>query len=158
MGIARMLNQRGVTPPCTRRAELGLNPNGGYSRCQYEHVWEHTAISDILGRMDYIGHTVSMKLTHRSYKDKRVIEKPEDEWIITRNTQEPIVDEKTWNTVQRIRKNGKRRKTSLGEMGPLNGLWRLFLVSSIRSIIVRLQKLSNKCNNIEEYLVNRAKI
>ncbi|MEA4898658.1 MAG: recombinase family protein [Christensenellaceae bacterium] len=121
-GIARVLNERGIAPPCVRKAELGLNPNGGYSTAQFPHLWDHTAISDILGRYDYLGHTVSMRMTSRSYKDKRVIQKPEDEWIITENTHVPIVDEETWQTAQRIRENGKRRPNRLGEMGPLNGL------------------------------------
>ena len=51
-----------------------------------------------------------------------MIEKPQEEWIITKDTQPPIVDEETWQSVQRIRENGKRRYTSRGEMGPLNGL------------------------------------
>ena len=121
-GIARILNGRGIAPPCVRKAELGLNPNGGYSTTPYPHLWEHTAISDILSRQDYLGHTVNMKLTSRSYKDKRIIHKPEDEWVITKDTQEPIVDEETWSTAKRIRENGKRRPNRLGEMGPLNGL------------------------------------
>lgn len=121
-GIARILNERGVAPPCVRKAELGLNPNGGFSTTQFPHLWDHTAIGDILSRHDYLGHTVSMKMTKRSYKDKRVIQKPKDEWIITENTHELIVDEETWKTAERIRENGKRRPNRLGEMGPLNGL------------------------------------
>lgn len=121
-GIARILNERGVAPPCVRKAELGLNPNGGFSTTQFPHLWDHTAIGDILSRNDYLGHTVSMKMTKRSYKDKRVIQKPKDEWIITENTHELIVDEETWKTAERIRENGKRRPNRLGEMGPLNGL------------------------------------
>jgi len=123
-GIARILNERGIDPPVVRKAQLGLNPNGGYSTQNdwRERQWEHTSISDILARMDYLGHTVSMKMTHRSYKDKRVIDKPQEEWIITRDTQPWIVEEETWQTAQRIRDNGKRRYTRLGEMGPLNGL------------------------------------
>ena len=121
-GIANILNERGIAPPSVRKKELGLFPNGGYSRRMTPHKWEHTAISDILGRMDYLGHTVSMRMTHRSYKDKRVIDLPQDEWIITKDTQPPIVEEEQWQTVQRIRENGKRRPTRLGDMGPLNGL------------------------------------
>jgi len=121
-GIARILNSRGIAPPCVRKEELGLHPNGGYSRTEFPHLWEHTAVSDILGRMDYLGHTVSMKMTHRSYKDKRVIDKPQDEWIITKDTQPPIIEEETWQTVQHLREKGKRRPTRMGEMGPLNGL------------------------------------
>jgi len=83
---------------------------------------EQEAAGRASGGMDYLGHTVSMKMTHRSYKDKRVIDKSQEEWIITKDTQPPIVDEETWHTAQRIRENGKRRYTSHGEMGPLNGL------------------------------------
>ena len=51
-GIARILSGLGVPPPCVRKAELGLNPNGGYSRTTEPHLWEHTAIIDIIGRME----------------------------------------------------------------------------------------------------------
>lgn len=122
MGIAAMLNERGIAPPCVRKAQLGLNPNGGYSKTRLAHVWDFHAVSDIIDRIDYIGHTASLTMTKRSYKDKRVIHKPEDEWVITKNTQEPIIDEETWETVRRIRANGKRRHTDLGEMPVLNGI------------------------------------
>ena len=114
-GIARILNGRGIAPPCVRKAELGMNPSGGFSTTKFSHLWDHTTIDDILSRHDYLGHTVSMKMTHRSYKDKRVIQKPEDEWIITKDTQEPIIGEETWCTAaRRIRENGKRRPKQAG--------------------------------------------
>ena len=121
-GIARILNGRGIPPPCVRMEELGLNPSGSYSRATEPHLWNHNAIIKTIERMDYLGYTVSMKVMHKSYKDKRVIEKPKEEWIITKDTQEPIVDLEMWETAQRIRENGKRRHSKLGEMGPLNGL------------------------------------
>ena len=123
-GISKILNERGIDPPVVRKAQLGLNPNGGYSirKNPLRRQWEHTAISDILGRMDYLGHTVSMKMTKRSYKDKRVIDKPQEEWIITKDTQPPIVDEETWHTAQRIRDAGRRRPNRMGQMGPLTNL------------------------------------
>ncbi len=122
MGIAAMLNERGIAPPCVRKAQLGLNPNGGYSRAKLAHVWDFHTVSDIIDRIDYIGHTASLTMTKRSYKDKRIIHKPEDEWVITKNTQEPIIDEETWETARRIRANGKRRHTDRGEMPVLNGI------------------------------------
>lgn len=121
-GIAGVLNQRGVASPCVHKAELGPNPNGTYRRAVEPYLWEHKTIGKILSRMDYLGNTVSMTKTYKSYKDKRLVDKPKDEWVITKNTQEPIVDEETWETVQRLRQNGKRRPNQMGGMGPLNGL------------------------------------
>jgi hypothetical protein len=71
--------------------------------------------------MDYLGHTVSMKTTSRSYKDKRTIHIPKEDWIVTENTHEAVIDRETWDMVQKLRQHGKRRPTSAGEMGPLNG-------------------------------------
>ncbi|MCL2684325.1 MAG: recombinase family protein, partial [Synergistaceae bacterium] len=121
-GIAKILNARGVPPPSIRKAEIYSKENKAYPRPNPEVLWDHKAVRDIIDRMDYLGHTVSMQMTRRSYKDKRVIHLPKDEWVITKNTQEPIVNEETWQTAQRIRENGKRRPTRMGEMGPLNGL------------------------------------
>ena len=46
--------------------------------------------------------------------------KPED-WLIFENTHEAIIDEGTWETVQKIRE-GKRRPSRMGEMGILSGM------------------------------------
>ena len=121
-GVTRILNERGVTPPCVRKEELGFKPIEWQSGRQSLHLWDHASVSHIISRMEYLGHTVSMKTSKKSYKDKRTVYKPEDEWIITKNTQEPIVDEETWRTAQRIRENGRRRPNRYGKMGPLNGL------------------------------------
>ena len=144
-GISKILNERGIDPPVVRKAQLGLNPSGGYStrQNQRKRQWDHTAISDILGRMDYLGHTVSMKMTHKSYKDKRVIDKPQDEWIITKDTQPYIIEEETWQTAQRIREAGKRRPNRYGQMGPLNNLIRCADCGSKLHI--------SRCQTIESY-------
>lgn len=44
-----------------------------------------------------------------------------DHWILFENTQEPIVDEDTWHTVQKIRET-KHKPSKRGEPNPLTGL------------------------------------
>ena len=44
-----------------------------------------------------------------------------EEWLVFKNTHEAIIDEGTWETVQKIR-DGKRRPSRLGEMGMLSGM------------------------------------
>lgn len=46
---------------------------------------------------------------------------PKEDWIITRNTQESIVDEDTWQTAHRLREQqGRRRSAVVHDKGPLN--------------------------------------
>jgi len=86
-----------------------------------EHQWYPHTVSDILQKPEYMGHTVNLRFYKESYKDKRAIKKPQDEWLIFKNTHEAIVDEHTWNLVQSLRKT-VRRTDQLGEANPLTGL------------------------------------
>lgn len=56
-----------------------------------------------------------------SYKDKNSVHNSPEDWIIFENTQEAIVDEETWLTVQKIRET-KHRLTKKGDINPLTGL------------------------------------
>lgn len=58
----------------------------------------------------YIGNMVQGKTGTVSYKNKKLISKPEDEWIRVEGTHEPIISQEIWDTVQsidqkRVRKN-----------------------------------------------------
>ena len=70
---------------------------------------------------EYMGHTVNFRTHKDSYKDTHSRKLDSDDWIIFENTQEPIVDEETWNMVQKIRET-KRRPNKKGEPNPLTGL------------------------------------
>jgi len=79
-------------------------------------------VAKILSRMDYLGHSVSGRTYHKSYRDKRSFNSPRENWIITENAHERIVDTDTWERVQKLRENTKRKSTKMGELGALNGL------------------------------------
>ena len=63
--------------------------------------------------MDYVGHTVNFKTYKKSYKSKQKIKNNPSEWVIFENTHEAIIDQDTYDIVQRIR-DGRRRPTPLG--------------------------------------------
>lgn len=71
--------------------------------------------------VEYTGCTVNFKTYKKSYKSKRRIELPREDWAIFENTQEAIIDKQTFDTLQKIREN-KRRPTDMGEMSPLSGM------------------------------------
>lgn len=86
-----------------------------------KYDWMASSIGIMLSKPEYIGHTVNFRSCKKHYKDKkRTFRAPED-WLIFENTHEAIIDEATWNAVQKIRKT-KRRYNSYGEPNILTGL------------------------------------
>ena len=75
----------------------------------------------ILERIEYCGHTVNFKTHRQSYKIKKTIENPPDQWKIFRNTHEAIVDEETFDRVQELRRN-KRRPAKTGKSNLFSGI------------------------------------
>jgi hypothetical protein len=84
--------------------------------------WTSNTVSSMLKKKEYLGHTVNFKSKKDSYKDKRNAYVPEEEWVVFENTHEPIIDKQTYDTVQRIRSNVKRRPDGWGYTHPLTGL------------------------------------
>ena len=65
--------------------------------------------------------TINCRTTTASYKDKRTIERPVSEQYRYENTHEALIDQDTWNIVQKVRK-GKRRRTAMGDINKYSGL------------------------------------
>lgn len=72
-------------------------------------------------KREYLGHTVNFK-TRKHFKDKKSHYVDESEWTIFENTHEAIIDQETFDNVQRIRANVKRYPDGWGEAAPLTGL------------------------------------
>ncbi|WP_201318495.1 DUF4368 domain-containing protein [Paenibacillus sp. EPM92] len=64
---------------------------------------------------------VSHKATKPSFKKKRVVAVPEDEWIEVRNTHEPLIDEEPFALAQKVIRM-KKRPTKEGEHQIFAGL------------------------------------
>jgi hypothetical protein len=77
----------------------------------------------MLGRREYMGHTVNFKTFKTNFKDKYRQHTPGDQQVVFENTHEAIIDPETWETANRIRQNTKRRRLTLfGKANPLTGL------------------------------------
>ena len=117
--IARILTERGIDTPVIHRHKYNL-PVSARVR-EGSEIWETRSVIGILENMDYLGHTVNFKSFKKSYKMKRRIKTPKEEWLIFKNTQEPIIDEETFNIVQKIRQ-GRRRIADMGDPNMLSGM------------------------------------
>ncbi|MCM1328000.1 MAG: recombinase family protein [Ruminococcus sp.] len=67
---------------------------------KYPYCWQKSTIKGILTNPVYTGKTVSHKREIKSFKDKRIIERPEEDWIVVENTHEPLVSESDFETVK----------------------------------------------------------
>ena len=118
--IATLLEQNKVEIPAVHMARYG---QGLYQHKKFDdpYHWYSSTVAGILRKKEYLGHTVNFK-TQKHFKDKRSHYVDEDEWEVFENTHEPIIDEETFNNVQRIRNNVKRYPDGWGEVQPLTGL------------------------------------
>ena len=84
--------------------------------------WSSTTIANILGDVSYLGHTINMRYTTISYKNKKQIERPESEWLKFENTHEPLISQELWDIVQDIRKHKKRPPKQMDTPNLFSGL------------------------------------
>ena len=118
--IANELTRRKIEIPTAHLVSLGIRENVVYTDND-AYLWEDSTVTRILQRQEYLGHTVNFKTHSKSYKCKKRIDNDPSEWMIFENTHEPIIDQVTFDTVQRIR-DGRRRVTPMGEMPILSGM------------------------------------
>lgn len=118
--IARLLHDEKVERPSYYMGKRGLGTHATVYDTENPYGWNGATVAHILSRPEYMGDTVNFRTYKESYKDKRPKKTPEDELVVFKNTQEPIVDEETWNRVQELRKT-VRRADSMGEANPLTG-------------------------------------
>ena len=88
---------------------------------EYPEIWSVGTIKNMLDQVAYVGHTVNFQTAKKSYKNKKQVRLPKEGWVIYRNTQEAIIDEKTFKTVQQMR-NVKRAYTKFNEPNMFSGL------------------------------------
>ena len=116
--IGHKLTEEKVETPILYYMNRGIKTN---ARSEYPEIWDLMSIEYILSQTAYAGHTVNFQTAVKSYKTKKQIRLPKEDWIIYRNTQEPIIDEKTFETVQQMR-NVKRAYTKFNEPNMFSGL------------------------------------
>lgn len=119
MQVAKRLKAAKVLTPTAYKLERGLTvPNKSrMDPCG----WDSRVVAKILERMEYLGCTVNFKTRKKSYKSKKTLYLPPEEWKVFPDTHPAIIDRETWERVQELRKN-KRRPTKTGKRGLFSGL------------------------------------
>ncbi|MDL2232188.1 recombinase family protein [Ruminococcaceae bacterium OttesenSCG-928-L11] len=117
--IACALNEDGIIAP---RAAWYAE-HGGSSSTMGTGLWSSSAIKLLMQNEAYIGHMVQGKQGKVSFKTKKIVKKDPEDWIRVENTHEPIIDQATWDQVQRINARKHRPKAiSNGSVNSFAGL------------------------------------
>lgn len=119
--IANQLTADNVLIPSAylEQSEHGESHNHSYhDPCR----WNCTAVSYILDKQEYMGHTVLGKTICENFKAKKRRKARPDELIIFENTHEPIIDAETWHLVQKLRRRTRRKLANGSYSHRLSGL------------------------------------
>ena len=118
--IAKEISKRHIMNPTAhaKANNITIPDNRQYAG---DYIWGDSTVSHMLSRHEYLGHTVNFKTYRKSYKQKKQLKNDPSEWQIFENTHEAIIDQETFDIVQRIR-DGRRRVTPMGEMPILSGM------------------------------------
>lgn len=118
--IAAILSAEHIEIPAYYHQKLGI---GLWQTREIRdpYKWGSSTIVHILTNPCYLGHTCNFK-TRKHFKDKKSHYVDQDQWTIIENTQEPIINQETYDNVQRIRAGVRRYPDGWGEAHPLGGL------------------------------------
>ena len=114
--IAAILSAEHIEIPAYYHQKLGI---GLWQTREIRdpYKWGSSTIVHILTNPCYLGHTCNFK-TRKHFKDKKSHYVDQDQWTIIENTQEPIIDQETYDNVQRIRAGVRRYPDGWGEAIP----------------------------------------
>ena len=124
--ISKGLENDKIFKPNRHRIEIGLKPVSSSPNVEtLPYFWTRETLSAILGREEYLGHTVNLRTRTKSYKDKRKVDNPKEDWLIFKNTHEAIIDQETFDIVRKMRnhkRSNQRYKNRIGHENLFAGL------------------------------------
>jgi len=102
--IAKKLSEEQLLTPS---AYFELRATGSISAPKPYH-WSNKTVESMLHKQEYTGCTVNFKTIKKSYKSKKYVHNPKEDWIIFKGTHEPIVSESDFDLVQELTKTKRK--------------------------------------------------
>lgn len=144
--MAKAGKQIGVIRDYLNNSKIPTVSNLRYNKFTF---WSNKTIKNILGHEIYTGVTIQNKRSRISYKNRKVRENPKEQWYIVENTHEPIIDKKTFNSVQNMVIVQRYERCKKKNNALLDGL--LFCYECKHKIGIKKNSRSGKlftiCNN-----------
>ena len=121
IGITRELNRLGIMNPTDYKHSQGLNYRAN-SNIGDKGVWCDQTVRRILKNEMYIGNMVQGKNTNMSYKIKKCVAVPKEDWIIVEGTHEPIIDKELFYKAQGLFNSNTKIIKGTNEIDKFAGL------------------------------------
>ena len=100
MGICKLLNDAGIPSPGQYKLNHGIETNNNKKKRTV--LWNKHKITEILKDIVYIGHLAQKKGSQCLYGGIPYHITSEEEWIVVKNTHEPLISEELFEKVQQI--------------------------------------------------------
>ena len=146
--IALTLNERGIPSPGRYLCLKGTAKCEAYANSR----WSVAAVKKVLTSEVYLGHMVQGRKRSGFTEGRKPYQAPESEWVIVRNTHEPLIDEETFLAVQTMAAEANSAyKGRLGRYDNLgttpNILRGLIFCADCKRPLVRYKSVTNKGTN-----------
>ena len=99
--IADRLTAAGIPTPMDYKRSQGMRYSTSF-RLKEESAWDAGMVLRILKNPVYIGVLEQGRVTTPSYRVKRLVVKPREEWAVVENCHEPVIDRYDFESVQKV--------------------------------------------------------
>lgn len=108
--ITRILSEEHTLCPTAYWLSKGIN-RGGKKPVTDRYHWKDCTIAKMLKQQEYCGDIINFKTRSLSFKHKKRLNNPKDNWVIFNDVNDPIIERDLFDQVQNIINNSNRTKT-----------------------------------------------
>ena len=105
--VARVLRERKIIKPAAYQAKIAHREFKGDP-----YDWNEATILKIVNNETYLGKLISGKRRKLSFKSKRVINQPEEKWIVIENVHPALISQELWDDAHKALSSRKRENHS----------------------------------------------
>lgn len=116
-----------------------------FDNCPEErkYKWNTAMLRKMVSDITYLGHSVHYKKRRVSYKNKKQVPRPKEQWMIVKNTHQPIITQEQFDRVQESIKT-RKRITKSGSIPLFSGVLRCSDCGGALAKYTREGKSSNR--------------
>lgn len=119
--IADRLNEQGILSPMEYKHSLGIRIQDNF-KTHEQAEWSSMSVRRVLENEVYVGTLIQGKHSTPNHKIKKIMDKPEEEWIRIEDNHEPVISRREFAIVQRLLGMDTRTSPNEDEVYVLSGL------------------------------------
>ena len=119
--IADRLNGQGILSPMEYKHSLGIRIQDNF-RTHEQAEWSSMSVRRILENEVYAGTLIQGRHSTPNHKIKKIMDKPEEEWVRIEDNHEPVISKREFDLVQRLLGMDTRTSPNEEEVYVLSGL------------------------------------